>query len=161
MSREIALSRGLVAIVDDADYDTVMSAGKWYADPSCRTFYARRNFWTPDRRCKSIKMHRFLTGWDLVDHVNGDGLDNRRANLRAATTRTNTFNRGIRTDNKTGRKGVSRSRGLFRAQIQCDGVLKYLGEFEAADDAARVYDVAAIELFGDFARTNFPREDYS
>lgn len=99
-------------------------------------------------------MHTFLTGWDFVDHRNGDGLDNRRANLRPATAAQNAANQQLSIANTTGYKGVSLYRnGRFRASIQ----RRHLGYFDTAADAARAYDAAALDLFGDFAHLNFER----
>jgi len=153
--KEIPLSRGMVALVDDEDYDAVMAVGKWYADRSCRTFYARKNFqrggkWT------FVKMHTLITGWDYVDHINGNGLDNRRANLRHATDALNSRNRRIRSDNTSGYKGVHLSRGKWRAVLTRDGRVVFHGSFDSAEDAAHAYDAAAREHFGEFAFLNFP-----
>lgn len=163
---EIPLSRGLVALVDDEDYSSLIGAGSWYAHQDESTFYARRNYWTTDasgaRVCRSMRMHALILGCPLVDHINGDGLDNRRANLRPATSAQNSQNRQRRSDNRTGFKGVARSYGSrFKASIWVDGRRRALGGFASADEAARAYDLAAIRHFGQFARTNFPREDYA
>lgn len=160
--KEIPLSRGLVALVDDGDYERVVQVGSWYADPNRRTFYARHNYWTPERKCKALKMHRFITGWDYVDHINGDGLDNRRANLRPVTSAQNAQNRRRRSDNTSGFKGVSpgRGRGKWEATVYSAGQRHHLGTFLRPEDAARAYDSAAAELFGQFARLNFPKEHF-
>jgi HNH endonuclease/AP2 domain len=156
---EIPLSRGLVALIDEDDFDQVASIGKWYADKSTCTFYARKNYWR-DGRCFSIKMHRFITGLPFVDHVNGNGLDNRRSNLRTATDSQNSMNRGRRSDNTSGYKGVSWNRQCqsWEASICMAGKSTYLGLFSAAKTAARAYDMAAIATFGEYARLNFPEE---
>lgn len=160
MTREVPLSRGLVALVDDVDFHAVTSVGKWYANPCDRTFYARKNF-QRGSRFVTVRMHTFLTGWDLVDHVNGNGLDNRRSNLRPATPTQNARNRGMRSDNTSGFKGVHphRRSGRWAACIWFDGRSNYLGLFDDAAEAARVYDAAALEHFGPFARLNFPKEN--
>lgn len=158
MTVQIPLSRGFVALVDDADAEAVLAFGKWHArTPRAGKTYARRNVW--DRsgdspRCTTYLMHQFITGWDYVDHVNGDGLDNRRSNLRPATARQNQGNVGLRRDNKTGYKGVKHHRGRYRA----DCAKQYLGIFPTAEAAARAYDEAAVVAFGEFARLNFPKE---
>lgn len=159
----IPLSRGLFAVVDAADHERVVAAGSWYASTDCQTHYAKRNEWyvddNGDRRCRSIKLHKFLTGWDLVDHINGDGLDNRRANLRPATSLQNSMNRRTRSDSKSGIKGVRQNRsGTWSATIQIDGKPLALGSYKTAAEAGRAYDAAAIEHFGEFARLNFPHE---
>jgi len=101
-------------------------------------------------------MHTFLTGWPMVDHRNGNGLDNRRANLRPATKSQNGANRLIAASNKSGFKGVDLKKGRWRAQIKVVGSKIHLGYFDLAEEAARAYDMAAIEAFGEFATLNFP-----
>lgn len=161
MAREITLSRGLVAIVDDVDFGRVAAVGKWYANPSGRTFYARKNFWVGGQ-CRSVRMHTFITGWDFVDHRNGNGLDNRRANLRQATQAQNSMNRARRSDNTSGYKGVSPygRRGRWSSTIHVGGKKRCLGIYASAADAARAYDAAARGHFGEFARLNFPKESW-
>jgi hypothetical protein len=100
----------------------------------------------------------------IVDHRNCDGLDNRRANLRFATYSQNLANR-TKTKSKTTSKyrGVSFNKccGKWAAVISWRHKQKWLGRFENEIDAARAYDKAAIKYHGDFARLNFPREDYA
>lgn len=95
-----------------------------------------------------------------VDHINGNILDNRKSNLRICTHAENTRNRGIRSDNKTGFKGVSLSESgrRFAARIKVNYKNIRLGYFEKKEDAARAYDKAAREFHGEFARLNFPDE---
>ena len=156
--REIPLSRGLVALVDDDDYDRVTAVGKWYANPNHRTFYARKNFWRQGRYI-AVLMHSLITGWPSPDHVNGNGLDNQRHNLRPATSSQNSQNRRMRSDNTSGFKGVYlRDRGRWVASIWTAGKNRHLGLFATPEDAARAYDAAAAEIFGEFARLNFPKE---
>lgn len=159
MTREVPLSRGLVALVDDADYDRVVGEGKWHARASLHTHYARRNVWVTRERCVTILMHAFITGWSLVDHINGDGLDNRRANMRPATPAQNQQNARGRSDNASGLKGVRRlPSGRWAAHIKAHGRRYHLGVFDTSLEAAMAYDVAAVEHFGAFARPNFPQE---
>jgi hypothetical protein len=157
VSIEIPLTRGLVALVDDADFDLVVVAGKWCAKPDHHTFYARR---TPQRdgKQRTVLMHTFITGWGFVDHRNGDGLDNRRSNLRPADNAKNQMNQAMRSNNTSGFKGVSRHRLKWRAEITLGGTRIGLGSFATPQEAARAYDAAAVELFGEYARPNFPQE---
>ena len=127
MSKKIQLSRGLFAVVDDEEYDW-LSQSTWQAvpDPKGSTFYARR--WD------DTLMHREILhakpGQD-VDHKNGDGLDNRKSNLRLCSDSQNAMNRKIRADNKTGFKGVywRKDRQACRAYIEVGGREIHLGYF--------------------------------
>lgn len=158
MTREIQLSQGFVALVDDEDYERVMAAGKWTADRHPNVDYARRNVRLPNGCYRTIRLHTFVTGWSYVDHINGDGLDNRRSNLRLSDKPTNMRNRGTQKNNTSGFKGVSWSKDKrkWQAAITVNGRSINLGRHPAPEDAARAYDDAAREYFGDFARLNFP-----
>lgn len=158
MTAEIPLTHGLVALVDDEDYERVVAAGKWQAYPSRDTFYAKRSVKRPDGVWRLIPLHTFLTGYDLTDHHNGNGLDNRRDNLRPATHAENMRNRALQRNNTSGFKGVnwhSRSR-KWKAQIRTNGSKRHVGMFGTPEEAARAYDEAAREFHGEFATVNFP-----
>lgn len=156
MTREITLTRGYVALVDDVDFEAVVALGPWHVSGSGLVRYARHSF-TPQRQ---ILLHTFLTGWAMVDHVNGEGLDNRRANLRAATRQQNSANSRLRRDNPTGFRGVAPRQGgrFWIAVIGGPSTREYLGFFDSKEEAARAYDRAALVRFGEFARLNFPKE---
>ncbi len=97
----------------------------------------------------------------FVDHISRDTLDNRRANLRIATHGQNMANTPAYRCNKSGFKGVyqdSRS-SAWTAQIRYDKRLYWLGTFILAEDAARAYDARAREVWGEFARCNFPLQE--
>lgn len=160
MSREIPLTRGYVAIVDDEDYERV-AAFKWQARLRVgKPAYAIRTDYGLGRRNKrTISMHRFILGLGhkdavLADHVDGDGLNNVRANLRMATMSENARNKKRRSDNKSGIKGVSYRFGSWYAEIMCDRRRYYLGAYPTAQLASAAYDAAAIRFFGAYARTN-------
>lgn len=146
--KAIPLTRGMVAKVDDADYEW-LSQHKWYA--SVRGYAVQRD---------GTRMHRvLLPGVPEVDHVNQDKLDNQRHNLRPATHQQNTANTRRRKDNTSGFKGViwyNRDR-CWLAVITILGRRKHLGYFEVAKDAALAYDEAARKEFGEFACVNFPQ----
>ena len=144
--------KGKVALVDDEDYERV-SVLKWRASAPKQnrgTSYARSG------RCSL--MHRLVLGLSEddphVDHKNGDGLDNRRMNLRVATVSQNAGNRPPGSNNSTGYRGVCfrRKEGTFQAQL----AKQALGQYDTAEDAARAYDIAAREHFGEFAYINLP-----
>lgn len=92
----------------------------------------------------------------IIDHINGDKIDNRVANLRPATNAQNIQNGDIRSSNTSGAKGVtwSRHNRKWQAQIGCGSSKKHIGYFTSVVDAAAAYDRVALELFGEFARTN-------
>jgi len=155
---EIPLTQGQVALVDEADYEALVAAGKWQALPAPNTFYAFRKSSRRDGKRLGVYMHTLLTGWPYVDHIDGNGLDNRRQNLRAATHSKNMMNRGPQSNNTSGFKGVCRNRLKWRAQIGLDGRHIHLGTFATPQEAAHAYDAAAVELFGEYARPNFLQE---
>jgi hypothetical protein len=103
-------------------------------------------------------MHHFLTEWPRVDHANGDGLDNRRANLRPASQLLNARNLRKRQGTSSRFKGVCRlPDGRWQANIRINGHSRHLGWFVDEEAAAGAYDNAARELFGEFAAVNFPQ----
>lgn len=157
---EIPLTRGMVAVIDAADFDLV-AGFKWYAKKHGKTFYAATNGPRPERR--QLQMHRLILGLPHddereTDHVDGDGLNNRRSNLRTAARQQNNCNKGLQVNNSSGFKGVHWhvTDKLFIARIQKDGRRIYLGHFKDPSEAARAYDRAAAEHHGAFARLNFP-----
>jgi hypothetical protein len=125
-----------------------------------KKMYARHWFRRADRSSGFIYLHTFLTGWPLVDHANGNGLDNRRSNLRLATGTQNNANRRLASNSTSGFKGVNlyKRTGRWRAHIAIHRQQKHLGYFRTAEEAARAYDIAALALFGEFALINFPKE---
>lgn len=164
MITQVPLSRGLVATVDAKDYERVVAAGPWHANPRGQTVYAQRNVRRPEGGYTTQGLHNFLTGWTFVDHANGNGLDNRRSNLRQATRSQNAANVPRRRTGTSGFKGVHRNRAggkPWRAQIRVGYQRRHLGVFNTPEAAARAYDEAARELFGDFAQTNFSKEQHS
>lgn len=163
MTKTIELSQGKVALVDDEDY-AWLSRWKWSAakfDKDSSTYYAVRTIRLPNGRWGSIKMHRIIvdaTNGTRVDHKDGDGLHNTRDNLRQSTPQQNNCNSSKQSNNTSGYKGVCRnkSRARWIAQITANGIRKWIGSFATAEEAALAYDIAAIELHGEFARLNFP-----
>lgn len=151
--RFIPLTKNKVAIVDAADYQW-LSKYKWNAAERSTTFYACRNNGT------SVYMHRQITKDPkglVVDHIDGNGLNNRGSNLRLCTVSENLRNRQpTRAGSKY--KGVSfrKQRNKWRAEITLNGRHYHIGLFDNETDAAKAYDRKAAELFGEFAYLNFP-----
>lgn len=114
---------------------------------------------------QSVYMHRLIVGAgprELVDHSDGDGLNNQRWNLRTANPNQSQDNRGKQRNGRTSQyKGVfwDKSRNRWAATIHHEHRTRALGRYQAEEDAARAYDEAAIALFGSFARLNFPTEN--
>jgi hypothetical protein len=156
---QIELTQGQVARVSPEDFEE-LSRYTWHAKwNSCsKIFYAARR--TPrdaDGKQKSVMMHRHVLGVPIgfhVDHINGVGLDNRRENLRAATSYQNAQNRKRRSNNTSGFKGVYRDTrgGSWSASIGVRGARIYLGSYETAEVAYAAYCSAAKEMHGEFAR---------
>ena len=158
---EISLTQGKVAIVDDEDFASV-AMFKWFAVRGCGdTFYACRTINLTKLDKVRVAMHRAILAADdrlMVDHVNGNGLDNRRVNLRLCVNRLNCRNRRGVANTSSRFKGVSWHRRMqkWTANIRDVDGQHWLGTFDSEEDAARSYDAAARERFGDFARLNFP-----
>jgi hypothetical protein len=151
--KEIQLTQGKVAIVDDEDYE-YLSQWKWHARESRYTWYAARHDGN-----KMISMHRAITGAPsglLVDHKDGDGLHNWRGNLRVCTLTQNGQNRRRQKNSTSGYKGVSltRENGVWGSRISVNKQEIFLGSFDSAEDAAIAYNHAALEYFGEFASFN-------
>ena len=155
--RFIELTWGKYAIVDAEDYDRLNSY-KWCAVKEGCSWYAK----TFRRDGFPLPMHRLITDAPkglFVDHINHNGLDNRKQNLRLCTRAQNNLNQ--RPYGKTSRyKGVSRYKRTNRyiAAICYQGKRFHLGYFKDEIDAAKAYDKKARELFGEFAYLNFPQE---
>lgn len=154
MAVEIPLTRGLAALVDEADAEW-LSQFKWSAMPKRAAWYAVRTVYENGGK-KTLYMHRAILSPPVgvqVDHINLNSLDNRRENLRLCQARENLCNRRAQSNSLTGFKGVSPSRGRFQAMIQRDGRAIFLGRFDTAEEAHAAYVAAARELHGEFMRT--------
>lgn len=174
---EIKLTKGKTTIIDDVDKDLMKY--RWSAH------MAETNLWyaycavynRSEKHTTGHKMHRHilgriigrsLLGTEMTDHINGDGLDNRRANLRLATRKQNSANRNKFRTSRNGAtssskyKGVSwhmwKGCGRWVAQIRVDRKLIHLGYFLNEIEAAKAYDVAALKHFKEFANINFDKE---
>lgn len=150
----IPLTQGKVAIVDAEDYDW-LSKYKWHASKKEYNWYACRNY-----NRSIVGMHQVIMNAPkgmLVDHIDHNGLNNRRSNLRVCTSSQNHQNRE-RTRGTSKYKGVYREKRYRKwcASIHFEGRNYYLGSFSNELDAAKAYDLKAAELFGEFAYLNFP-----
>ncbi len=158
--KEILLTQGFVALVDDEDYAWLMQ-WKWHSHRGCSSgLWAERNSRPDDNGKRSpVLMHRQIMdappGKD-VDHKDHDTLNNQRANLRVCTTAQNNANRCKSEGCSSRFKGVCRSKDhkKWRARITVDGHLRHIGYFNDEVEAALAYNKEAIEEWGEFALPN-------
>lgn len=153
----LPLTGGYFAEVDIADLP-VLEQFNWCAMVGARATYAGRCAISPDGKRTTIRMHRFLTGAPFgleVDHIDGDGLNNTRANLRIVSHAQNQHNRRKLAPSRSAFKGVSfyGRDGTWRAMIWVYGKRIHLGYFATEQLAAEAYRAASVELHGDFGRT--------
>lgn len=153
--KTIKLTRGYSAIVDDEDYQRFghLRWGAQVARLNPLLVYATRKVKHSILCC----LHREIMGAKpgvMVDHRDGDGLNNRRRNLRFCTNSQNLQNQRLNARNTSGFKGVSKGNRKWRAQIRFSGKTIFLGAFKYRIDAARCYDKWARRYFGEFAMTN-------
>lgn len=152
--RLIPLTQGQVAIVDIEDYESLIKH-TWYAlyCPSSGTYYAERHA----GKSGHLGMHRAILnapeGMD-VDHADSNPLNNRKSNLRIATTAQNCGNRKLNKNNSSGYRGVTLLKGRWQAKIQVRKNKIWLGFFPTAKDAAIAWNKAALEGYGEFAWLN-------
>lgn len=164
MVKELVLSKGHITIVDDEDYEW-LSQWKWTAKKGSGRYakvYAYRNQKANGTQTH-IALHRLIADCPkglVVDHINGDTLDNRRSNLRICTQKDNARNSSAPINSPTGFKGaVLRPCGKrWQSRIRVDGRMLHLGMFSTLAEALLAYDAAAIHYFGEFANLNFPDE---
>ena len=158
--KEIQLSRGLKAKVDDEDYEW-LNQWKWFVHEDKRSsrLYAKAHGKTVSGKRSSLSMHRLILnppeGME-TDHIDMDGLNNQRYNLRACSKQQNAHNRESYVGSSSKYKGVHWNKGTkhWHAHIRVDKKLKYIGYFDNEEDAAKAYNRKATELFGEFARVN-------
>jgi hypothetical protein len=155
--KEIQLTQGKTAIVDDEDFE-YLNQWKWYAKHNKYTYYAMR-----DERINKIKntvrMHRLILDVPqglFIDHINHNGFDNRKENLRICTHSQNSMNCKKRENSFSIYKGVTFNKILnnWRATITLNNKQIQIGGFSIAEEAAMAYNQKAVELFGEFAYLN-------
>jgi len=165
--KQIALTQGQIAIVDDADYEW-LNRYKWFAHKGHNNiWYAERGEWVNGKR-RTITMHRFILALKdgdprEGDHKNHKGLDNQRCNLRICTPAQNQHNRLPQRNKSSVFKGVHLVNRYYKDKIykywlsviRLEGHGIHLGNFDTEIEAAKAYDLKAIELFGEYAHTNF------
>ena len=159
----VALNRGYNLLINTIDLPIIRDGGPpWYVHESFTNEYAVRHIRIgPNKRYKQYA-HRLITKCppgQVVDHKNHNGLDCTRNNLRIVGYSKNNQNRSIWKPGADGYRGVRKNdSGTYQARIQADGVRENLGSFKTSLEAAKAYDIRALELFGEFAWTNLDRD---
>lgn len=150
----IGLTRGLIAVADEDAFD--LAAGmKWYAISCGSKFYACHTKRRKDLS-ETILLHRLLTGAPngmVVDHINGDTMDNRSANLRVCTAQENLWNQSVRRDSASGVRGIRQDKksGRWKVSVMRDRRDHWVGSFETLDAAKAAHEAASLRLYGQFA----------
>lgn len=160
MTKQLELTKGQFALVDEEDYER-LSQFSWHVvqkRPGGK-FYAGRSIRVDGKR-KNIRLHHEVYGSTIMlDHINGDGLDNRKSNLRPCNNTQNKQNvKKQRGSSSSIYKGVSLRKGKWRVTIKANGKHTELGSYNCEIEAAKVYDKAALLYFKEFACLNFEGE---
>lgn len=147
---------GKVAIVDQEDAGLLLESDWRYHHRNANKFYVTRG----PSLGRERYLHRIIAGakpGQMVDHINGDTLDNRRCNLRFATWSENNLNRPAKKGGSSKFKGVQlcKSTGRWRVMVTDSGKYRHIGRFDSEIEAAYAYDMASIQLHGEFGRRNF------
>jgi hypothetical protein len=161
--KEILLPKGKITIIDDKDYNEI-SKYKWYIKSHGRTWYVYRiHYDLITKKRSSVYLHRQILDLQscdgkITDHIDRNGLNNTRINLRIVSYQQNAINRRLPKNNKSGFRGVSYSKihRKWKACIRYNNKTIYLGLYQTPTEAARGYDVKAKELFKRYAILNFP-----
>ena len=159
-ARWVALTKGKFALVDEDDFERV-SEHSWCADQGKSTWYAKTYKRDENGRHK-LSLHRFIMNVTdskcEIDHIDQNGLNCRKSNLRVVDNSRNRMNTLAKSHN--GYKGVTKvSSGKFAAKIVAGSICTYLGRFNTAEEAARAYDAEARKVHGEHGRYNFPLEN--
>lgn len=160
--KKIKLTQGKYALVDDQDYEE-LNKYKWHIrkrseKPSNKAFYAVTTVRiVGSNKQTALSMHRVITKCPpqkVIDHIDGDGLNNQRNNLRIVTHAENIQNSGKRENNKSGYKGVYwlKSHKKWNAQIGVNNKKIHLGLYTTAEEAYKAYCEACVKYHKEFAR---------
>lgn len=154
----IPLTQGKFAVIDDADAHLLAPYKSWYyhKNKNAKTGYAYATIpgsWRKGKGCKIMALHRLIMGGTaLIDHLDRDGLNNRRSNLRFASQSQNMHNNGLQKNNTLGVKGIHYNhrcpRKPWRARIMVNGKMHSLGGYSTKEEAALAYNQAASRLVG-------------
>jgi len=159
--KQIPLTQGKFALVDDEDFE-YLNQWKWHTSTNGLTMYATGHEPKANGVQKTIIMHRLIMGLKhgdglVIDHINHDGLDNRRSNLRICTQKENMRNRTSLTNSSSKHLGVTFYKDrvkAWRALIRVDGELNHIGYFQTEEQAAMAYNERAQKAYGEFASLN-------
>jgi hypothetical protein len=158
MAKEIQLTQGKVAIVDDDDFE-YLNQWKWFANKMKGKFYVGRSITVSKNKKIRISMHRFIMKPEkcmVIDHLDGNPLNNQKNNLRICTRAENMRNYKLPVNNTSGFKGVywHKITSKWMAYICFNNKIFHLGLFHVLKDAARAYNAAALKYHGEFANLN-------
>lgn len=158
MTKQIPLTQGKFAVIDDIDYEMVICF-KWTAITNHGNWYAVRRVTYAPKKSRILSLHRFITNAPSnmeVDHINGDGLNCTRNNMRVCTQKQNSTNKKKPINSTSGYKGVTwnKTKKKWIAQIKVSQKKIHLGGFNDPKSAAKAYNEAAKKYFGEFAHIN-------
>lgn len=158
MPKSLVLTQNKRTIIDDEDFEKV-SKYKWFAKNHSGKYYALHSLPREGSTRKALRLHRFIMNAgpeDVVDHINGDTLDNRKINLRLCSQAENSRNRTKTKSNTSGFKGVRfhKRTKKWEARIGFNYKLHYLGLFDKIEEATKAYDAACKQLHREFASLN-------
>jgi hypothetical protein len=149
---ELLSQNGFIILIDDGDFEW-LNQYKWSVYKNRRTYYAHATI-APN---KVVLMHRLIMGFPVlsIDHIDNNGINNTKQNLRLATKSQQQYNKKPITGRKY--KGVSKRGNRFAAQIRDNGKVKWLGSFTTEEEAAIAYNMAATKMHGKYANLNIVR----